>query len=196
MMKLLIQWLAATLLACSLGSPALAQEFLEPEQAFALRAELRADGQLALHWSIAPQYHLYRERIALRSDGAVLPVLLPAGTRKYDENFGKEMETYTKELALQLPWKGDSVATLSVAYQGCADAGLCYPPTERPMRRPAHRRRMARRTTPRWPSARCEAAARGASARRSWPSACCSRSRPAYCRWYRSCPPSSSAKRR
>ncbi|WP_082565552.1 protein-disulfide reductase DsbD [Duganella sp. Root1480D1] len=130
-MKFLIQWLAALLLASVMGGPALADDFLAPERAFDLRAELRADGQLALHWTIAPEYHLYRDRIVLRSDGAVLPVLLPSGKRKYDENFGKEMETYAGELALQLPWQGRAGASLVVGYQGCADAGLCYPPVER-----------------------------------------------------------------
>ncbi|SFF78064.1 thiol:disulfide interchange protein DsbD [Duganella sp. CF458] len=130
-MKFLIQWLAAVLLASTLGGPALADDFLAPERAFDLRTELRADGQLALHWTIAPEYHLYRDRITLRSDGAVLPVLLPPGKRKYDENFGKEMETYANALALQLPWQGHPGATLTVGYQGCADAGLCYPPVER-----------------------------------------------------------------
>jgi thiol:disulfide interchange protein DsbD len=131
MMKFLIQRLAAMLLAFMLGSPALADDFLPPERAFDLRVELRADGQLALRWAIAPEYHLYRDRITLRADDGALPVLLPRGERKYDENFGKEMETYAGELALQLPWQGRSGRTLTVGYQGCADAGLCYPPVER-----------------------------------------------------------------
>jgi thiol:disulfide interchange protein DsbD len=130
-MKYLIQWLAALLLAGALGCPAMADDFLAPEQAFALRAELGADRQLSLRWDIAPGYHLYRERIAVRRDGAAVPVQLPPGTRKYDENFGKEMETYAGNLALQLAWRESAPATVSVAYQGCADAGLCYPPAER-----------------------------------------------------------------
>jgi len=130
-MKLLIQWLAAVLLASTFGGPALADDFLAPERAFDLRAELRADGQLALRWAIAPEYHLYRDRIVLRSDDTALPAVMPRGKRKYDENFGKEMETYAGELALQLPWQGRTQGTLVVGYQGCADAGLCYPPVER-----------------------------------------------------------------
>jgi len=131
MMKFLIQWLAAVLLVSTFGGPALADDFLAPERAFDLRAELRADGQLALRWAIAPEYHLYRDRIVLRSDDTVLPAVLPRGKRKYDENFGKEMETYAGALALQLPWQGRAAGTLVVGYQGCADAGLCYPPVER-----------------------------------------------------------------
>jgi thiol:disulfide interchange protein DsbD len=129
-MKLLIQWLTGLLMACTLGSPALADDFLAPEQAFVLQTALREDGQLALQWTIAPGYHLYRDRIALRSDGTALAVTLPRGLRKYDENFGKEMETYAGQVALQLPWQGRPGGTLTVSYQGCADAGLCYPPVE------------------------------------------------------------------
>ncbi|MCE3260979.1 MAG: protein-disulfide reductase DsbD [Pseudoduganella sp.] len=129
-MKHLIRWLAAALMGALLAGAARADDFLAPEQAFVLHAELGADGQLAVRWSIAPGYHLYRERITLRAEGVALALPLPPGTRKYDENFGKEMETYADALALRLPWKGGP-ATLSVAYQGCADAGLCYPPAER-----------------------------------------------------------------
>lgn len=130
-MKYLMQWLAALLLSAAAGGPALADDFLAPEQAFVVRAELGADRQLAVRWTIAPGYHLYRDRISLRSDGAVLAVPLPRGTRKFDENFGKEMETYAGELAVRLGWQGRAPATLSVSYQGCADAGLCYPPAVR-----------------------------------------------------------------
>lgn len=132
MMKLLLKWFAASLAAAALGgTPALADDFLAPEQAFVVHAELASDRQLDVRWTIAPGYHLYRDRIALRSDGVALPVSLPSGLRKYDENFGKEMETYAQGLAIKLPWQGSAPATLTIAYQGCADAGLCYPPAER-----------------------------------------------------------------
>ena len=133
-MKYLIQSLAALLLAAATGGTVLADDFLAPEQAFVLQAELRAGQQLALRWDIAPGYHLYRDRIALRGDGTALQVQLPRGLRKYDENFGKEMETYAGKVALELPWQKRSDGTLSVSYQGCADAGLCYPPAERRFR--------------------------------------------------------------
>jgi thiol:disulfide interchange protein DsbD len=129
-MKYLIQWLAAALMSALLAGLAHADDFLAPEQAFVLHTELKADRQLALRWTIAPGYHLYRERIAVRSGSAALPLDLPRGTSKFDENFGKEMETYAGQLSLQLPWRGAAPATLTVAYQGCADAGLCYPPAE------------------------------------------------------------------
>lgn len=125
----LLNRLCAILFALCL-LPATAQDFLPPEQAFVLRAEMRDARTVALHWTIAPGYHLYRERLAFKGDGVQQPSL-PQGTRKYDENFGKEMETYHQSLKLVLPLGATAPATLVVGYQGCADAGLCYPPEER-----------------------------------------------------------------
>jgi thiol:disulfide interchange protein DsbD len=123
------------LLALAALAPAMAaDDFLAPEQAFVLRAELRDARTLRLHWRIAPGYHLYRERLGFTADrpqaGLNQPTL-PQGVRKFDENFNKEMETYHDDLSVVLPLTpGGEPApfVLTVAYQGCADAGLCYPP--------------------------------------------------------------------
>ncbi len=114
-----------------------ADDFLPPEQAFVLQAELRDAGAVLLRWRIAPGYHLYRDRLAFTADfnanagpGLGKPAL-PAGTRKFDENFNKVMETYHGDLALTLPLAlagSRRPFQLTIAYQGCADAGLCYPP--------------------------------------------------------------------
>jgi thiol:disulfide interchange protein DsbD len=114
-------------------TPASAPDFLPPEQAFVLQAQLRDARTVSLRWAIAPGYHLYRERLSFTGDG-VQPPQLPPGVRKFDENFGKEMETYSRSLELKLPLGAatpSTAATMVVGYQGCADAGLCYPPVER-----------------------------------------------------------------
>lgn len=128
-MKSIFNWLCALLLAAWLPLAA-ADEFLPPEQAFVLTAELRDAGTVKLHWRIPPGYHLYRERLSFTGPGVGQPVL-PAGQRKFDENFGKEMETYYNALDLDVPVSGGAPFTLTVGYQGCADAGLCYPPEVR-----------------------------------------------------------------
>ena len=118
-------------LLCSLWLPrAHADDFLPPEQAFVLTAAVRDAQHLTLHWAIPPGYHLYRERLSFSGPGIDQPVL-PAGRRKFDENFGKEMETYYGDLQLSLPITASKAFTLTVSYQGCADAGLCYPPVVR-----------------------------------------------------------------
>jgi thioredoxin:protein disulfide reductase len=132
-MKQLFRWMAAlVLLAGALGRPAVAaDDFLPPEQAFKLSAELRPGGTVHLAWAIAPGYHLYRDRLVFTGPEVGQPAL-PDGVRKFDSNFNKEMETYAGQLAADLPVKPDARTpfVLRVGYQGCADAGLCYPPAE------------------------------------------------------------------
>jgi thiol:disulfide interchange protein DsbD len=123
---------ALVLLACAAGQSATAaDDFLPPEQAFKLSAELRAGGTVHLAWTIAPGYHLYRDRLVFTAPQVGQPAL-PDGVRKFDSNFNKEMETYAGKLAADLPVKADAKTpfVLRVGYQGCADAGLCYPPAE------------------------------------------------------------------
>jgi thiol:disulfide interchange protein DsbD len=127
------RWMAAlVLLACAAAQPARADDdFLPPEQAFKLSAELRPGAILHLTWAIAPGYHLYRDRLVFTAPQVGQPAL-PDGVRKFDSNFNKEMETYAGQLAADLPLKADAHQpfVLRVGYQGCADAGLCYPPAE------------------------------------------------------------------
>ncbi|MRV70371.1 protein-disulfide reductase DsbD [Duganella sp. FT92W] len=128
----IINWLCALWFAlCT--APAMAQDFLPPEQAFVLQAALSDANTVSLHWAIPQGYHLYRERLTFKGDGVQQPQL-PPGKRKFDENFGKEMETYYQSLDLALPLNAGAATTLVVGYQGCADAGLCYPPMERSFR--------------------------------------------------------------
>jgi thiol:disulfide interchange protein DsbD len=132
-MKQLFRWMAVlVLLAGALGGPATAaDDFLPPEQAFKLSAELRPGGTVHLAWAIAPGYHLYRDRLVFTAPEVGQPAL-PDGLRKFDSNFNKEMETYAGQLAADLPVTTDAKTpfVLRVGYQGCADAGLCYPPAE------------------------------------------------------------------
>jgi thiol:disulfide interchange protein DsbD len=121
------RWLAALLAMMVLFcASARAEDFLEPEQAFQLQGRLVDAHTVRLSWVIAPGYHLYRERLSFH--GSVGLPLLPAGVRKFDSNFNKEMETYQDGLVVQLPVTASVPFTLEVGYQGCADAGLCYAP--------------------------------------------------------------------
>src|SRR5690606_4420008 len=89
-----------------------------------------------IDWTIADDYYLYRHRTSVRVvEGGFEagPLQLPAGKRHVDEFFG-EVETYRGRLAAVLPGTaaGDAgTLVLEVKYQGCADAGVCYPPQTR-----------------------------------------------------------------
>ncbi|MBV6793366.1 protein-disulfide reductase DsbD family protein [Xanthomonas euvesicatoria] len=151
-MKSLSRWiarcalLAAPLLAAPLAvlapSPAQAAvteaDLLPVDQAFALSATADSRDRIALHWKIAPGYYLYRHRISVKAGKgfAAGELALPEGESKHDEFFG-QVQTYRKQLQATLAGKADpavQTAVLQVQYQGCADAGVCYPPQRREIR--------------------------------------------------------------
>ncbi|MDY0745207.1 protein-disulfide reductase DsbD [Paucibacter sp. R3-3] len=132
MSRLLMRALAGLVfLALALGlSPARADDFLDPEQAFALQVHTLDDKTVEAAWAIAPGYYMYREQFKAAIEGATLgePVL-PAGDRKFDETFQKEVEIYHDRLAVRLPVSAaNGPFKLTVTGQGCAVKGLCYPP--------------------------------------------------------------------
>ncbi len=101
-------------------------EFLPVEQAFILTV-VEIDNEVKLHWQIAPGYYLYRQQLSMELSGAHGDPVIPAGVVKHDEYFG-DVEVYFKELTVTVPIE-DVVEQrhVSVTYQGCAEAGLCYP---------------------------------------------------------------------
>ena len=105
--------------------------FMEPQKAFKFSASM-TDGQTVIvNFQIASGYYMYRERLKFVAAGVKLgEAQLPKGKVKYDETFQKDVETYTDLLSVRIPLEGSGPFTLTVTSQGCADAGLCYPPME------------------------------------------------------------------
>lgn len=130
--------LCALLLAVALPAAGAVDEtqLLPVDEAFALQARAPARDRIEIDWTIADDYYLYRHRTSVRVvEGGFEagPLQLPAGKRHVDEFFG-EVETYRGRLAAVLPGTaaGDAgTLVLEVKYQGCADAGVCYPPQTR-----------------------------------------------------------------
>ncbi|MDB6145250.1 MAG: thiol:disulfide interchange protein [Pseudomonas sp.] len=111
--------------AFSQGDPFQQAEFLPVDKAFTFSSERLASGETRLHWQISEGYYLYQKR--LKFDGlssANLPAL-PEGEAHSDEFFG-DQTVYRHSLELLIPASASGQAKLS--WQGCADAGLCYPP--------------------------------------------------------------------
>lgn len=100
-------------------------DFLPVDQAFVLTHDRQPDGQMRLYFQIKPGYYLYQKR--LKFDG--LPVeqhpQLPAALNHHDEFFG-DSAVYRDQLQLLLP--ASAQGQVRLGWQGCADAGLCYPP--------------------------------------------------------------------
>ena len=110
-------------------------EFLPVEQAYQLVAGISGH-QIQLTWSIAPDYFLYRERMQMAAQVAEttipLHMVLSTGENKYDAGFERETEVYrnTAQATVTVPDTQADNFVLMAESQGCADAGLCYPPQQ------------------------------------------------------------------
>ena len=122
----------AAFLVCMLAAPPLlaADDFLAPEQAFKVTARMVSAERVEVTLRVATGYYLYRDPFRFSAEGAQLGAAeIPAGKQKFDENFQKTVETYRGDVRISLPVQPTKVPfTLTVVSQGCADAGLCYPP--------------------------------------------------------------------
>jgi thiol:disulfide interchange protein DsbD len=108
-------------------------DFLPPDVAF--RVASHVDGTvLRVRWIIADGYYLYRRRIQIKAESPDLTVfapLFPTGIVKTDQYLGAQ-EIYQQQVDVAVPYiqsdGGAHPLQIKVTYQGCAEAGLCYPP--------------------------------------------------------------------
>jgi thioredoxin:protein disulfide reductase len=108
------------------------EEYLDVDKAFVLTDEALSANNLQLNWRIADGYYLYKNRIKVVPAGntkVIGALVLPKGEPHSDEYFG-EQEVYRQSLdaTFSVPPSDAKSVDVSVTYQGCADAGLCYPP--------------------------------------------------------------------
>jgi thiol:disulfide interchange protein DsbD len=97
-------------------------------------SSLTSEQDVIVRWQIAPEYYLYKHQLLFTvktdtDDARTIVVSLPNGKHKHDEYFG-DVETYYGELEVNVPVSSGNFE-INVQYQGCADAGLCYPPQKR-----------------------------------------------------------------
>jgi len=126
---------AAALAWLALAPPALAkEEFLPPQQAY--RYTIDADGErIVVNWQVAPGYYLYKSKMGVASTMAGVQLAEPAwpkGEDHSDEYFGTQ-EIYRGKVAVPVAFTVQGAErpkklALELKLQGCADAGLCYPP--------------------------------------------------------------------
>jgi thioredoxin:protein disulfide reductase len=107
---------------------------LAPEQAFVPQLTVH-DQEIRVHFVIADGYYLYRNKIQVSTEPAGLfdaAQFIQPGKQKHDEFFGKQQVYYNYADVI---WRYSTGAQtvpyqLTLSYQGCADAGICYPPVE------------------------------------------------------------------
>ncbi|WP_289083582.1 protein-disulfide reductase DsbD [uncultured Spongiibacter sp.] len=108
-------------------------QFLSVETAYRMTPRIDGD-ELVMQWDIADGYYLYGHRfeasVVAGGQPNKLALKLPQGKHKQDEYFG-DVEVYYHQAIAHLPLPSDGPITLKLSTQGCADAGLCYPPNHR-----------------------------------------------------------------
>ncbi len=130
------RWLAAALLFAAVLPTAAQDVELPPvDQVFVLSAQATARDRIEVRWKIADGFYLYRHRTSVKPAANFVgaQLALPEGEKHHDQFFG-DVQTYRQRLIGVLtgtPAAGASGVTLTVKYQGCADAGVCYPPQTR-----------------------------------------------------------------
>ncbi len=109
-----------------------ADDFLEPEKAFRFSARAADARSVEVDFQVAPGYYLYREQFKFAASGATLGApSIPPGKVKFDETFQKNVETFRDHIKIVVPVEeAGAEFRLVVTSQGCADAGLCYPPMQ------------------------------------------------------------------
>jgi thiol:disulfide interchange protein DsbD len=108
-------------------------DFLPPDVAF--RVTSRVDGSvLRIRWVIADGYYLYRQKMDIKAEspGLLLSAAsFPQGTLKTDPYLGTQ-EIFVQQVEASAAFSrldtGAHPMQIKVTYQGCAEAGLCYPP--------------------------------------------------------------------
>ena len=136
-LRAMLAWTLLLLVVCALGyaAPGWSQqnEFLPPERAY--RYTTRVEGErLIVTWRIEPGYYLYKSKMGIASDSPQVRLGDPAwpkGEEHSDEYFGTQ-EIYRGTVQVPVPIQAQdarpSTLALQLKLQGCADAGLCYPP--------------------------------------------------------------------
>ena len=125
LITLLLACIAGLAQAQTVGDPFAQADFLPANKAFVFSSETLASGQTRLHWKIADRYYLYQKRFKFDGLDATFQPALPEGQAHSDEFFGAT-QVYRDNVELLIP--AGASGHVKVTWQGCADAGLCYPP--------------------------------------------------------------------
>ncbi len=132
--------LICNLLPLAVPAPAHAQsadDFLLPDQAFKISGKGNEGNKIAIQWDVADGYYLYQSKFKFSSNTPGIELgspIFPPSETKHDDFFG-EMEVHRNLVEIEIPVEHEAAGTIPIeiaaTYQGCADAGLCYPPQTR-----------------------------------------------------------------
>ncbi|HEX4972033.1 MAG TPA: protein-disulfide reductase DsbD [Steroidobacteraceae bacterium] len=128
--RLVLVLLAQLLLIAAAGAK---DDFLSPDKAYRYTTRVEGD-RLIVSWDIEKGYYLYKKKMGVVSgtaDAQLGEPLWPKGEDHTDEYFGTQ-EIYRGKVEVPVPivisGSRPPLLNIELRLQGCADAGLCYPP--------------------------------------------------------------------
>ena len=128
-------FVASSLVAGFVGRALAEPELLPPDVAFQIRTGGRFGQAVEVLFLAAPGYYLYAEKFRFETDNKavrVASVHLPPGQTKWEEEFGKTITFFRGLVRVKVMLEGPTIPVRLMAHaQGCADAGVCYPPVSK-----------------------------------------------------------------
>ncbi|MGB5104399.1 MAG: protein-disulfide reductase DsbD [Steroidobacteraceae bacterium] len=116
------------------GGPRSESDFLPIDEAFVLSVASDSADRVTVRFDIADDYYLYRDKTRVAAPGGAAQLgepRIPGGEIEHDEYFGEQV-VFRGQMIADIPVAaapGTREVPLEISFQGCADAGLCYPPT-------------------------------------------------------------------
>ncbi|MCW8333928.1 protein-disulfide reductase DsbD [Vibrio paucivorans] len=105
--------------------------FVPVDQAFPFNYYQQGD-KVYLDWQVKKDYYLYQSRVSITGENLMIGEYQMRDGQPYEDEFFGKVNIYTEPLLIEVPLiEHQEGANLIVQYQGCAKAGLCYPPETR-----------------------------------------------------------------
>ena len=106
------------------------QSFLKVNEAFKVNFKEKTKSAFYLNFDIADNYYLYKDKIKIFiNNEEVHEIKFPKSKIKEDEFFGVS-NIYDSDFSMVVFQDNSTITKIDVEFQGCAEAGLCYPPTK------------------------------------------------------------------
>ena len=101
-------------------------KILPAEEVFKINIS-HTDNKIIIEWNIKDEYYLYSDSIKInRNNEAVEYMLLKSNKYKIEDEFFGKTEIYKNYLRISLN-NSANLSNFVILYQGCAEAGFCYP---------------------------------------------------------------------
>lgn len=128
-----------SLFSSLLSNPFNSDEPLSADKAFKLLPPIINSNGVNLNWDIADQHYLYKHAFKFKiinNNNVTIDTtpLIPSGQLKQDKFFG-DTYIFHNNVSIDVPINNstdqEQSIKIEVSYQGCADKGICYPPTKK-----------------------------------------------------------------